>query len=108
MSWGFPPRSDVASVWAALELNDPTLLDNFESFLTEVVEELHQSQSARETMEHHVKKCVCVCVCVCECVCGGGRCACVWEGVGVHACVLVCVCGNVCACVHVCVVCSHC
>lgn len=53
---GLLNKSDVASVWAALELNDPTLLDNFESFLTEVVEELHQSQSARETMEHHVKK----------------------------------------------------
>ena len=81
----------MASVWTALEHNDPSLLDNFESFLSEVVEELHQSQSARETMEHHIKKCVCVrvfvwCGCLCVNVCA---CLCVW-----CECLCVCVCNE--------------
>ena len=51
-----PYSTDAHKVWLRLTGGDPALLQHFEGFLTDMVEELRQSQTARTKMESHVKR----------------------------------------------------
>ena len=50
------PRTGVKEMWQDLYTKDPALLENFESFLCEVVSELKQSDTERSTLENHIRK----------------------------------------------------
>jgi len=46
----------VKEMWKDLYSKDPSLLENFESFLCEVVRELKQSDTEKSTLVNHIKK----------------------------------------------------
>ena len=43
-------------MWKNLFARDPTLVENFEGFLSEVIGELKQSDHEKNSLENHIKK----------------------------------------------------
>ena len=46
----------MGAMWKAMNRQDPGLLENFESFLSEIVSELKQSDLEKSTLQNHVKR----------------------------------------------------
>ncbi len=51
-----PYRTEAQRMWARLSAEDPALLEHFEGFLSDVVEELQHVHTEREKLETHVRR----------------------------------------------------
>lgn len=49
-------RTDAQRMWVRLTREDPALLEHFEGFLSDVVEELQQVHAERDKLESHVRR----------------------------------------------------
>ena len=49
-------RTGVDSVWKELNQRDPGLLHSFETFMSQVISELKQSDLEKSTLQNHVKR----------------------------------------------------